>query len=57
MIMLDRLGDRAGALQVYDEFAKRLRLQMDAVPSAETAALAEALRSGKSIDITPSKGR
>jgi serine/threonine-protein kinase len=53
LIMLDRLGDRAGALQVYDEFAKRLRLQMDAVPSAETVALAEALRAGKRIDSTP----
>lgn len=54
MIMLDRLGDRAGALQVYDEFVKRLRQQLDAVPSPETTALADALRSGKRIDTTPS---
>jgi DNA-binding SARP family transcriptional activator len=50
LIMLDRLGDRAGALDAYDEFAKRLRLQMDAEPSQETKDLAEALRTGKSLD-------
>ena len=58
LILLDRLGDRAGALEVYDEFAKRLRLQLNAVPSEETQALAGALRAGRRIDNTPwSPGR
>ena len=53
LIMLDQLGDRAGALMVYDEFAKRLRQQMDTVPSRETAELAQALRTGKPINPSP----
>ena len=42
--MLDRLGDRAGALHAYDEFARRLRNDLDAAPSHETIALAARLR-------------
>ena len=58
MIMLARLGDRAGALATYDEFAKRLRVQMNVVPSPETQALAAQLRAGKPVDTAPpSPGR
>ena len=43
--MLVRIGDRAGALSLYDEFAERMRRELSATPSAETTALAETLRS------------
>jgi serine/threonine-protein kinase len=46
LTMLNRLGDRAGALRQYDAFARRLRKEMDAGPSPETVALAEAIRNG-----------
>ncbi len=46
LILLDRLGDRAGALRLYDEFARRLRAEYEAAPSRETAAMAAALRAG-----------
>jgi hypothetical protein len=44
MTMLDRLGDRAGALRVYTEFARRLKKEFEAEPSRETVALAASLR-------------
>ena len=47
--MLDRLGDRAGALAVYDEFTRRLRKDLDADPSPETVRLAESLRAGRPL--------
>jgi DNA-binding SARP family transcriptional activator len=47
LTMLDRLGDRAGALGVYEEFARRLRSELEAEPSAETAALVATMRSHK----------
>jgi serine/threonine protein kinase/DNA-binding SARP family transcriptional activator/Flp pilus assembly protein TadD len=42
--LLDRHGDRAGALQAYDEFAAQLREQYDAGPAAETQAVIAAVR-------------
>jgi DNA-binding SARP family transcriptional activator len=42
--MLDRLGDRGGALRLYKEFTRRLRTEFDAEPSQETQALAVRLR-------------
>src|SRR2546425_6005987 len=40
--LLDRLGDRAGAVQAYEEFAQHLRTELETEPSAETkAGLAE----------------
>jgi DNA-binding SARP family transcriptional activator len=42
--MLDRLGDRAGALHVYDEFTRRVRQTLDVEPSAETVALIASLK-------------
>lgn len=46
LIMLDRIGDRAGAISLYDGFARRLRSELETEPSAETAALVTRLRSG-----------
>lgn len=45
LLMLDRLGDRAGAIKLFDAFARRLRSELDADPSPETAALVVRLRS------------
>ena len=42
--MLDRIGDRAGALKLYDEFARRLKVELEAQPSPETIELATRLR-------------
>lgn len=43
--MLERVGDRAGAMSLYETFARRLRAELDAAPSAETVALVTRLRS------------
>jgi DNA-binding SARP family transcriptional activator len=45
MRILDRRGDRAGALNAYEVFRLRLAAEYDAVPSPETEALIEAIRS------------
>jgi serine/threonine-protein kinase len=45
LLMLERLGDRAGALRLYDEFARRLRADLDASPSPETLDVVARLRS------------
>lgn len=47
LVMLDRLGDRAGALQLYQEFVRRLRRELEADPSPETVRLTVALREGR----------
>src|SRR2546422_10963602 len=44
MQTLDRLGDRAGALEAYETFAKRLTAELEADPAPETRALAGAVR-------------
>lgn len=44
--MLVRLGDRAGALRAYDDFASRLRKELEAEPSPETISLMESIRTG-----------
>jgi serine/threonine-protein kinase len=41
---LDRLGDRAGAVEAYEGFAKRLAAELEAEPAPETQALAAAVR-------------
>jgi len=43
--LLGDLGDRAGALQAYDVFARRLTEEYEAQPAAETRALIAATRS------------
>ncbi|HEY9479048.1 MAG TPA: BTAD domain-containing putative transcriptional regulator [Gemmatimonadaceae bacterium] len=44
VVMLDRYGDRAGALRTAELFARRLREELDAEPSPETAALLTDIR-------------
>jgi DNA-binding SARP family transcriptional activator len=44
--LLHRAGDRAGAVKVYDDFARVLRAEYDVEPSAETRQLIEQIRSG-----------
>jgi serine/threonine protein kinase/DNA-binding SARP family transcriptional activator len=59
LALLDRLGDRAGAIQAYDDFAARLAREFDAQPAAETTQLIGLIRrrAGTRIDdrvaITP----
>jgi serine/threonine-protein kinase len=42
--LLDRLGDRAGALDAYERFARRLATEFDAEPAAETKQLIAQIR-------------
>ena len=42
--LLDRLGDRAGAVESYEEFAKRLSADLETEPAAETKAVITAVR-------------
>jgi DNA-binding SARP family transcriptional activator len=42
--LLDDLGDRAGAVQAYETFARRLAAEYEVEPSAETKALIAAVR-------------
>jgi TolB-like protein/DNA-binding SARP family transcriptional activator/Tfp pilus assembly protein PilF len=42
--LLDRLGDRAGAVESYEEFAKRLLADLETEPAAETKAVITAVR-------------
>jgi hypothetical protein len=44
--VLDRIGDRAGAISLFDGFARRLRSERQTEPSAETTALVTRFRSG-----------
>ncbi|MGH7543500.1 MAG: AfsR/SARP family transcriptional regulator, partial [Gemmatimonadota bacterium] len=46
--LLDRLGDRAGALHAYEEFAARLEAELGVAPGPETERLAAGIRSGES---------
>jgi serine/threonine-protein kinase len=45
MTLLDRVGDRAGAVLAYQEFAYRLAIDLELDPSPETRALLKAIRS------------
>jgi DNA-binding SARP family transcriptional activator len=42
--LLGRLGDRAGAVQAYEEFARRLRIEYEVEPAPETLATINAVR-------------
>lgn len=50
LTMLERLGDRAGALRLYEDFRRRLRAELDLEPSAETVAVADRIRGGTGLD-------
>jgi DNA-binding SARP family transcriptional activator len=56
IVMLAAIGDRAGAARLYDEFARRLRTELDVEPSDETVALIQALRAGQPLP-TPTPRR
>jgi serine/threonine-protein kinase len=48
--LLDRAGDRAGAVREYEEFQRRLARDLELEPSAETRALVEAVRARRQPD-------
>ena len=58
--VLDRMGDRAGAVRAYDEFADRLARTYELEPAPETRAVLEAVR-GRGArgqpDATPDRER
>ena len=51
--LLDRHGDRAGALEAYEQFADRLREDFDAEPAAETQGLVAAVRARERAAVPP----
>ncbi len=57
LTVLDRAGDRSGALREHDAFAARLRSELDAEPAPETLAVVVAVRgrtiSNTSLDTAP----
>ena len=48
--LLERLGDRAGVLREYDQFARRLKQEFDAEPAAETRTLIKAVRARETVN-------
>ena len=48
--LLDRIGDRAGAVDAYASFTKRLSRELDVAPSAETQLLLDQVRSRDCAD-------
>jgi hypothetical protein len=53
--MPERIGDRAGALRLYQDFARRLRQELDAQPSAETTSLVAKLRGCGAAPVRPDR--
>lgn len=51
--LLDRAGDRAEALDAYATFANRLRQDLQIEPAPDTRALAEAIRTCRSVGELP----
>lgn len=47
--LLDRIGDRAGALEAYSSFATRLAREYDTEPSAETRRLVARIRASAGV--------
>lgn len=56
MGLFDRLGDRASALQAYEEFARRMAQEFDLEPSPETQAAIRAIRERRGVAPTPRPG-
>jgi DNA-binding SARP family transcriptional activator len=44
LALLDRAGDRPGAIQAYEDFARRMLQDLELEPGPETRALAESIR-------------
>jgi DNA-binding SARP family transcriptional activator len=56
VVILDRLGDRAGAVRAYEEFARQLALAYELEPAPETRALIDDVRArerGHEADVGP----
>ncbi len=53
LLLLERLGDRAGALNAYEDFARRLSKDFDVETSAETQALVTRIRKGTPPAVAP----
>src|SRR5918993_1137243 len=51
--LLGRLGDRAGAVQAYEEFARRLRVEDEVEPAPETLATIRAVRTRQVTTTSP----
>jgi DNA-binding SARP family transcriptional activator/TolB-like protein len=54
--LLDRAGDRAGAVFAYEQFAQRLSADLDLEPSADTVALVEAVRTHNGLALSRNRG-
>jgi len=50
--LLDRSGDRSGAVQEYEAFAGRLEDELDLQPAPETQALVETVRSRRAVEVS-----
>ena len=48
MQLLNRVGDRSGAVQAYEDFVRRVKADLDIEPSAETQVLARGIRGAPS---------
>lgn len=53
MTLLDRQGDRTGALRVYEQLAQRAQTEFEAEPSAESRALVASIRARDTVSPTP----
>jgi DNA-binding SARP family transcriptional activator len=53
MTLLDRQGDRTGALRVYEQLAQRAQAEFEAEPSAESRALVASIRARDTVSATP----
>ena len=53
LALLERTGDRAGAVHAYDKFAGELARELEVTPAPETRALIEAIRARVSPDLNP----
>ena len=51
--LLDRLGDRAGAVRAYEQFARKLAAELEVEPAPETVALVERIRASPPVRPVP----
>ncbi len=56
LALLERLGDAAGALTAYQEFARRQAAELELEPAAETTQLADAIRRRRERSATAGGG-
>src|SRR5262249_6532304 len=53
LVLLDRAGDRAGAIHLYEELVARLAAEYETTPSPETQAVMQAIRSREVGSLPP----